>query len=256
MIDTADTGRIRTITLNRPEAKNAMNAMMWDGLTEALIAAADDSSIAVVVLTGTGDAFCAGQDIYEMATIAAGETTQGTYGFSGLTDHLVSFAKPLITAVNGMGLGFGATVLGLSDLVFLSSQARLKFPFTSLGVAPELASSYTFPAQIGRQNATWALMSSEWLSADDVYEMGLAFKVCEPGDLMATTMAHAEVLASKPISSLMECKRTITHAMGAAIAEARKQEDAAFAKLLGGPANIEAMQAFAEKRQPDFSGID
>lgn len=256
MIDIADTGRVRTITLNRPEAKNAMNEMMWDGLAEALIAAADDSSVAVVVLTGTGDAFCAGQDVFEMALIATGELEHGTHGFSGLTDQAASFPKPLITAVNGMGLGFGATVLGLSDLVFISSDARLKFPFTSLGVAPELASSYTFPSLIGRQNATWALMSSEWISAQEVLEMGLAFKICEPDNLMAVTMAHAEILASKPISSLMECKRTITHAMAPAIAAAREQENAAFAKLLGGPANTEALTAFAEKRQPDFSGID
>ncbi len=256
MIETTDSDRIRLLQLNRPEAKNAMNEAMWDAAAEALIDAGDDPSIAVVVLTGTGDAFSAGQDLFEMAQIAGGTLTPGEHGFTGLTDQLAAFPKPLICAVNGLGLGFGATIVGLADLVFMASDARLKCPFTGLGVAPELASSFTFPFQGGRQNATWALLSSEWLSAQECLEMGLVFKVTEADELLDVTMAHARVLASKPISSLIECKRVIVEPMRAHIAQARENENAAFAKLLGGPANMEAMTAFAEKREPDFTQID
>ena len=256
MIEVTNDGRVRVITLRRPEAKNAMNIEMWDGAAQALLDAQDDPSVAVVVFTGSGDSFSAGQDVIEMGRLAMGETIESTHGFAGLTRILIDFPKPLLLAVNGMGLGFGATILGVADLVFMSSAARLKCPFTTLGVAPELASSATFPALIGRQNATWALMSAEWLSADECKEMGLAYRVCDPETLMDVTMDHARTLASRPISSLMACKRTIVDPIRPLLHEAHERENGEFAVLMGAPANIEAMTAFAEKRPPDFTDID
>lgn len=256
MIEVTDDGRVRTIRLQRPEAKNAMNTAMWDGAAQAILDAQDDPTVAVVVFTGSGDSFSAGQDVIEMGRLAMGEQIESVHGFAGLTRILIDFTKPLVLAVNGMGLGFGATILGVADLVFMSSTARLKCPFTTLGVAPELSSSATFPALIGRQNATWALMSSEWLSAGECREMGLVYKVCDPEALMSVTMEHARILASRPISSLMACKRTIVGPMRAELLAAHERENAEFATLMGSPANIEAMTAFAEKRPPNFDGID
>lgn len=256
MIEITDDERVRTITLMRPEAKNAMNAAMWDGLAEALIEAEKAAGVAVVVITGSNDSFSAGQDVIEMGRMAMGERVEGVHGFAGVASILIDFPKPLILAVNGLGVGFGATVVGLADLVFMSATARLKCPFTMLGVAPELASSGSIPALIGRQNASWMLLSSEWITADECLAMGLVFKVCEPDELMATTMSHARILAAKPISSLIASKRTIVEPVRAALHEAHARENGEFAALMGGPANIEAMTAFAEKRQPDFDGID
>ncbi len=256
MIEIVDDGRVRTITFRRPEAKNAMNTAMWDDTTEAFLAAADDPGVAVVVLTGSEDSFSAGQDLLEMAAIATGNGPEQTHGFAGLCRTLIDFPKPLILGVNGLGLGFGVTVLGLADLVFASTNARFKCPFTGLGVAPELASSATFPRLLGRQNASWVLMSSEWISAAEAHQMGLVFRVCEPDDLMAETMAAARTLAAKPISSLVETKATIMDPLRADLHAAHQRENEAFAKLMGTPANIEAMTAFAEKREPNFDGID
>ena len=256
MIEIVDEGRIRTITFQRPDAKNAMNTAMWDGTTEAFLSAADDPAVAVVVHTGSDDSFSAGQDLLEMAAMATGNGPEQTHGFAGLCRTLIDFPKPLILGVNGLGLGFGVTILGLADLVFAADTARFKCPFTGLGVAPELASSVSFPRLIGRQNASWVLMSSEWISAEQAHEMGLVFRVCQPDTLMDETMAAARTLAAKPISSLVETKATIVEPMRAALHAAHERENAAFAKLMGGPANIEAMTAFAEKRQPNFDGID
>jgi enoyl-CoA hydratase/carnithine racemase len=257
VLDISDDSRVRVLTLNRTEALNSFNEALYDATTEALLAAADDHSVAVVVLTGAGRAFCAGTDLIEMARRSQGDPTfvAGRHGFAGMIDLLTVFPKPLIVAINGIGVGIGATILGYADLAFMSSAARLRCPFTSLGVAPEAASSFTFPQLIGRQNATWALMSSEWLSADDCVAMGLVWRQCEPGELMATTLDHARTLAALPISSLVETKRTIIESQRDPIVAARARENAAFAKLMAGPANAEALRAFAEKRPPDFTSL-
>lgn len=252
-----DAARVRTITLNRPEALNACNEALYDALTDGLLEAADDPGVAVVLLTGAGRAFCAGTDLVEMAArvMDPDSFVEGEHGFLGLIDALVAFPKPLVIAVNGLGLGIGATILGFADLAFMSTTAKLKCPFTSLAVAPEAASSFLFPQLVGRQNATWALLSSEWISAAEAKDMGLVWKLAEPDDLLAEARRHAEVLAAKPISSLVACKRVITEPIRESIAAARQRENDAFVELLGGPANNEALAAFAEGRAPDFTNL-
>lgn len=256
MIHCNDDGRVRVLTLDRPEARNAFNEALYDDATDALINAAADPAIAVVIITGSGQAFSSGADLTEMTQRNSGTFTAGRHGFIGFVDQLIDFPKPLICAVNGLALGIGATMLALSDLVFISSDARIRCPFTRLGVAPEAASSVSFPRLLGRQNATWALMSSEWLSASECVQMGLAWRECSADELLAETMRHAKILASKPINSLVETKRTIVEPMRAELAAARERENDAFRVLLGGPANIEALIAFAERREPDFTNVD
>ncbi|MEN8673076.1 enoyl-CoA hydratase-related protein [Nocardioides sp.] len=252
----SDDSRVRTLTLDRPDALNAFNEALYDATAQALLDAAEDPTVAVVLLTGNGRAFSAGTDLLEMHRLATDpDFERGTHGFLGLLDALVAFPKPLICAVNGLGLGIGATVLGFADLAFMSSTARLKCPFTSLGVAPEAASSYLMPLLLGRQDAAWLLLSAEWVDAEQAREMGLVWRVCEPDDLLAEARRHAEVLAARPISSLMAVKRTMTEPLRSEIAAARERENAAFAELMGGPANLEALAAFAEGREADFTTL-
>ena len=256
MIRIEGNGRVRVITLDRPQARNAFNEELYDLATDALIAAGEDNGVAVAVITGEGEAFSAGADLTELVQRNNGQFVDGRHGFPGFVDHLIDFPKPLICAVNGLAVGIGATMLALSDLVLMSSTARVRCPFTRLGVAPEAASSVTFPRLLGRQNATWALLSSEWLSAEECIEIGLVWRVCPPEQLMAETMRCAAILASKPINSLVESKRTIVEPMRAELDAARKRENDSFRVLLGGPANVEALTAFAQRREPDFSRID
>ena len=256
MIDITNEGRVRVIRLNRPESKNAFNEALYDQVTEALIEADKDQGVAVVVVTGTGDSFSSGTDVVEMAQRMGNPNfTPGKHGFPGLADQLIEFSKPLLCAVNGIGLGIGVTILGLADLVFMGESARVKCPFTDLALAPEAGSSFTFPRIMGRQNATWILMSSEWLSAQQCFEMGLVFRICADSELMDTCMGHALVLADKPISSLVASKKVVMDPIRDQIYAARKREDKAFAELMGKPANMEALTAFAEKRDPDFSSL-
>lgn len=244
-----DDNRVRTLTLNRPEALNAFSEALYDATAEALLAAAGDPEVAVVLITGAGRAFSAGADLTEMqARITDPELMPGKSGFTEMIDALSRFPKPLICAVNGVGVGIGATILGYADLAFMSSTARLKCPFTSLGVAPEAASSYLLPQLIGRQNAAWLLMSSEWVDAGEALRMGLVFKVCEPSELLAEARRHAQILAARPISSLMAVKDAMVEPILPEITAASARENAHFAELMGAQANAAALAEFTARR--------
>lgn len=256
MLRIDDGDRVRTLTLDRPEALNAFSGALYEAVTAALAEAADDPGVAVVVITGAGRAFSAGQDLAEMAALATGGQSTLAESFSDFVDALVAFPKPLLCAVNGLALGIGVTMLGFADLTFMSTEARARCPFTALAVAPEAGSSATFPRLLGRQDATWALLSSEWLSAQECHDMGLAWKLCEPGELLDETLRHAGVLASKPIAALIEGKAAMLAPLRVEIAAARERENAAFQRMLGSPANVEALTAFLQKREPDFAAVD
>jgi enoyl-CoA hydratase/carnithine racemase len=244
-----DQNRVRTLTLNRPDVLNAFNEALYEATAEALRMAAEDPDIAVVLLTGAGRAFSAGNDLREMqARITDPEMANQGSHFTTMIEALTQFPKPLICAVNGVGVGIGTTILGYADLVFMSATARLKCPFTSLGVAPEAASSYLLPQLIGRQNAAWLLLSSEWVGAHEALAMGMVWKVCEPEDLLAEARRHAEILASRPIPSLIAVKQSIVEPTRPDIAAATERENAHFAELLGGQANAAALADFTAKR--------
>jgi enoyl-CoA hydratase/carnithine racemase len=244
-----DENRVRTLTLNRPDALNAFNEALYEATAEALHLAADDPDVAVVLLTGAGRAFSAGNDLKEMQARITDPAmaNQGSH-FTTMIDALTRFPKPLICAVNGVGVGIGTTILGYADLAFMSTTARLKCPFTSLGVAPEAASSYLLPQLIGRQNAAWLLLSSEWVSAQEALAMGMVWKVCEPEELLVEARRHAEILASRPIPSLIAVKRSMVEPIVPDIAAATERENAHFAELLGGHANAAALADFTAKR--------
>lgn len=248
MLTIDDDGALRTLTLNRPEALNAFNEELYDATTRALRAAAEDPTVSVVLITGTGRAFSAGTDLLEMrAQVSDPGFTPGEHGFSGLVDALADFPKPLILAINGVGVGIGATIVGFADLAFMSTQARLKCPFTALGVAPEASSSFLMPALIGRQNAAWLLMSSEWVDAEQAQRMGLVFEVCEPDDLLPTARRHAQILAAKPLASLLAVKATMVGPVAEQVRAAKAAEASWFAELMGTGANAEALAAFGSR---------
>jgi enoyl-CoA hydratase/carnithine racemase len=252
-----DDKRVRTLTLNRPDKLNACSEALLDALGEELVRAADDDAVATVLLTGAGRAFCVGADLGEMAqrNLDPASVPIGKHGFMGVCRAMADLPKPLVVAVNGMALGAGTTFLGYADLVLASTAARFKCPFTDLAVAPEMGSSFLMPRLVGRQNAAWLLMSSEWISAEEARDMGLVWKLCEPDDLLPTARRHAEVLAGKPISSLAAIKDTLWAPLRAELAAAQDREIEHFKRLLGGPANAEALTAFAEGRPADFSNL-
>ncbi len=234
-----DEGRVRTLTFRRPEAANAFSEELYRATAAALDAAASDDSVSVVVLTGEGRVFSAGTDLKEMAEIArataAGETTAETgKGFQILMRALVDFPKPLLAAVNGAGIGLGLTILPHCDLALIAEGAKLSAPFTTMGVAPEAASSYLLPYYLGPQRANLVLLWGHPLTAEDAVEAGLALRTCPRDKVLEETLALARELAEKPLPSLLATKRVIAQAHRDAVLAARAREDAAFAELLRG----------------------
>jgi enoyl-CoA hydratase/carnithine racemase len=238
MLNVSDDNRVRTLTLNRPDALNAFNEALYDSTAQALLAAADDPDVAVVVITGAGKAFCAGTDLLEMAEAVpddAGAARPDRSGFPAFVDTLQEFPKPLLAAVNGAAVGLGFTMLAHCDLVLVSDRARLLAPFTNMGVAPEAASSYLLPRRMGRQQASLSLFTSDWITAEQAVATGLAIRQCAPDELVPEALALAARIASKPLPSLMATKRLLLDAEREGIARARELENRAFAELLALP---------------------
>jgi len=241
---------VRLLTLDRAEVLNAFDSPQYDLLSERMADASADDAVSVVVLTGEGRAFTTGQDLREMASLGATadleppEGEGGGHGFTRFMDALVSFDKPLMAAVNGMGVGLGLTVLAHCDLVLMAGSARLKAPFTELGVAPEAASSLLFPQLLGWQRASWLLFSSEWIDAETAVRWGLAYEQVPDEDLLERTLALAQVWASKPLVSLKATKAAMVGARSDAVASARAREDDLFKVLTGSGANAEALAEF------------
>ncbi len=249
MLQTHTEGLVRVLTLDRPEALNAFNGTLFDALTEGLLAAADDASVRVAIITGTGRAFSAGLDLSEVGK----ETEPPVHGSAGLFEALIDFPKPLMLAINGLGVGFGATVCGLADMAFMAESAQLRTPFTSLGLTGEAGSTTTFPSLLGHQAASWTLYSSAWLDAEACKSAGLVLDVFPDDRLAEEVMERAQTIAAQPLSALLHTKALLMGPKRERIRAAIRAENAVYAELMGGPDNVEAINAFLEKRQPNFA---
>jgi enoyl-CoA hydratase/carnithine racemase len=226
-----DHGPVRVLTLDRPEALNAFDSPLYRATAAALTAARDDDGVKVVVLTGAGRAFSAGQDLEEMARLAAGEPIES--GFPVLLAALESFDKPLIAAVNGPAVGIGFTMLPHCDLVLAADDARFRTPFAEMGVPPEAASSVLFPARMGWQRAAEVLFTSPWLSAAEAVECGIALRVVPAASLLVEALALAARVATAPLPALRAIKATMLAGRADAVTAARAREEEAFARMWG-----------------------
>jgi enoyl-CoA hydratase/carnithine racemase len=177
------------------------------------------------------------------------------HGFRRFVGALEAFPKPAIAAVNGVAVGLGTTMLPYCDIVLASATARFRLPFASLGVVPEAGSSFNLPAVMGWQAAAHALFTAEWLDADQALACGLVWRVVEPDALVSEAVAVARTVARMPLVSLMETKRLLLATRLDLARAARHREEAVFTDLTGAPANREAIAAFLEKRDPDFTNL-
>ena len=242
-------GGVAVVTWNRPRQRNAFNQQMWTEGRDTLRDLLDDGQVRAVILTGAGDAFSAGQDLGEMTSAPA----EGEHGFPGFMEALIGFDKPLIAAVNGVGVGIGLTMLLHCDIVYVSERARLRVPFVPLGVVPEAASSYLLPAIVGWQRAAEVLFTADWINATRAVELGIASRLYPAAELLPAARAIAGRIATGPLGAIRHTKRLLLATRGEQVHAARAREDAAFAERIGTPENLEAVAAFFAKRPPKFS---
>jgi enoyl-CoA hydratase/carnithine racemase len=249
-IRTAILEGVATIEIARPEKKNALTQAMYLDLANAITAAVGDSSVRALLITGQPGIFTAGNDLEDFRSappLAAGSPT------TKFMQALLSCDKPVVAAVTGAAIGIGATMLLHCDFVYLSEQARLVFPFVTLGIVPEFGSSLLLPRLMGHARAAAALLLAEPIGAEAAVALGVATAVLPSNDVLSHARGVALRFNALPPGAVRDTKRLMRAGAAAGISGAMESENALFVERLRGPEAREALQAFFEKRKPDFS---
>ena len=233
---------IRTLIFNRPEKKNAFDAELWAMFRDELNLASDDSDIYSVIVTGSANTFSSGVDLNSMMGDGGAEYEEP---FETCIDALINFKKPLIGAVEGAAVGGGATILLHFDAVFISPNTKIKYPFSELGLAPEVGSSYLLFQALGYQQAAQLLFQSKIIDGTKYYELGLAKYVGD--DFLNHANSYALELKEQSLSSIIETKAILKSFMLEDLVKARSMETKAMKKLFGSEDNLKAVEKFFNK---------
>lgn len=243
---------VLTLTLRRPEKKNALTGAMYDAMSSALTNADADASVRVILLQGDGDSFTAGNDLADFASQARGESAVDSPAHRFI-ETISKVGKPLVAAVQGNAVGVGTTMLLHCDLVYLADNARLMTPFVNLALVPEAASSWLLPLRIGHARAYAMFALGEPMDAAGALASGLANAVVPQADLRKKARDAAVALTKRPAGSLSLTKKLMREQQR--IAAQIAEESLLFKERLTTPEAREAFAAFAERRQPDFSKL-
>ena len=242
---------ILRIRISRPEKKNALTFAMYQEMANALVRADQDDSVRVVLLTGTDECFCAGNDLGDFKAISLGKERLR----NPFVPAISGFRKPIVAAVSGVAIGIGTTLLLHCDLVYAAVNARFQLPFVNLGLCPELGSTVLLPLLMGHQRAAELFLLGEPFSAEKAREAGIVNRVCPQGELMSLALETARKLAAQPPAAACLTKALMKRGREAAVRAALEEESHHFGQRLISPEAKEAFQAFAERRKPDFSRI-
>ena len=250
LIQTALAARVLTVTLDRPNKRNALTVEMYSTLSAILADAAADPEVRCLVITGTGTGFCAGNDMQDFLTRPPTTADHPVLAFMGA---LARLPKPLVAAVHGAAVGVGATMLLHCDLVYAARDTRLQTPFVNLGLVPEAGSSLLLPAMLGQRRAAELLLLGEPIDAHTALALGLINAVTDDVEAArAKARETAVTLATKPPAALARTK-ALMRDDGGALQRRIRDEAGQFAECLASPELKEAVSAFLEKRPPDFS---
>lgn len=242
--------RVVTLTMNRPERKNAINIAMYRALTNAISTAGEDGT-RVIVLTGAGANFTSGNDLADFAE--ATNVLDRDNPIAGFIKAVLHCPIPLVVAVEGVAVGIGTTVLLHSDLVFAAASAKFRLPFVNLGLCPEFASSHVLSRLAGHVKAAEWLMLGEFFTAADAKDARLINAIDDAPLRLA--QAKAKQLAAQPPAALRNAKRLMKSTQMGVLESIIQQEFQTFGEALKGPEFAEAATAFFEKRPADFSAF-
>ncbi len=228
-VATEDRGAVRVIVLDRPRKLNAFTAAGYRALRAALEEAAQDPGVAVCVVTGRGRAFSAGVDLTEMGR--PGGSAELGVDFDPLLECLARFPKPLVAAVNGLAVGFGATLLLHCDLVLVADSAEIRMPFVALGTCAEAGSSWLLPQRVGPQQAAWIVLSGAPLGAEEAVATGFALARAADGQVLDEAVTLAQRVAAHSVAALVANKRLLRAGWAEQVIEVWQREKAAMAAM-------------------------
>jgi enoyl-CoA hydratase len=243
-------GRVGLVTLNRPEALNALDRTTLEELVSAVSAMDTDPGVGAVVITGSGKAFAAGADIKEMADKGYLEMYDADW-FRGWED-LTRLRIPLIAAVSGFALGGGCELAMMCDFIIAGDNAKFGQPEINLGVVPGMGGSQRLTRAVGKAKAMDMILTGRFIDADEAERSGLVSRVVPAADTVEEALKAAEVIASKSKPAAMLAKEAVNAAFETGLAQGVLFERRLFHSLFASEDQKEGMAAFTEKRQPEF----
>ena len=248
---------VATITLNRPERLNALTFEVYRELTDTFVALKEEKDVRVVVITGTGHAFCSGGDVHEIIGELFAKDMAGLLEFTRMTCDLIrsmrALPKPVIASLNGTTAGAGACIALAADIRLASEEAKIAFLFVKVGLAgTDMGASYLLPRVVGLAKATEMLYTGDFVSAAEAERIGLYNRVVPHDQLAQLTDEFAERLARGPSFALAKTKEMLNRELHMDLTAAFECEEQAQALCMAHPDFREAYVAFVEKRKPQF----
>lgn len=251
---------VLTLSMNRPDARNALSRPMLQAMQQQLVAAEFDPAVRCIVLTGTGKAFCAGGDVKAMASGAAATRTideaihQQRHSQRETAGRLFKMPKPTLAVIPGAAAGAGLSLAMSCDLRLMSNSAFLTTAFAKVGFAGDYGGTYFMTQLIGAAKARELYMLSERVTADDALRLGLVNWVCEPEQLADRARELAQRLAKGPAVAYRYMKENLNRAMGGEVDECLDLEVTHHVHCAQTEDHKNAARAFVEKRDPVFNG--
>jgi enoyl-CoA hydratase len=243
-------GRVGVITIDRPEALNAINTPVMEGLIEAAAEFDADEDIGCIVITGAGKAFVAGADIKEMADKSFLDMYIADQ--QSAWETLAATRTPMIAAVNGFALGGGCEIAMICDFIIASEAAKFGQPEIKLGVIPGWGGTQRLTRAVGKAKAMDLILTGRMMDAHEAESCGLVARVVPADRLMEEALAAAETIAGFSRASVLVAKESVNRAFETTLAEGIRFERRVFHALFSTQDQKEGMQAFAQKRKPDF----
>ena len=243
-------GRVALVTLNRPQALNALNGQLISELNQALGQLEANPQIGCIVLTGSAKAFAAGADIKEMAELTYPQIY--LHDFFAEADRIATRRKPLIAAVAGYALGGGCELALMCDMIFAADNARFGQPEINLGVLPGIGGTQRLTRAIGKAKAMDLCLTGHQMDAEEAERAGLVARIFPQESLLEETLKAARTIAEKSLPATMMIKESVNRAFETTLAEGIRFERRVFHSVFATADQKEGMAAFSEKRKPDF----
>lgn len=256
LISTSAAG-VRTITLNRPDRLNAVDARLAAELPRAVDEAASDDTVRVVVITGAGRGFCSGLDLSEPPRLPDGDLRQRLDALAWVGRWVLTIVrceKPVIAAVNGPAAGAGFGLALAADIRVVARNARVSAGYVRRGLSPDAGVSYFLPRHVGLARASEIVLSGRDLDADECLHIGLAAAVFQDTEFAASAAAYAERFAAGPPIAFALSKRLLAASAATALEEHLERELSAIKTCFASEDVGEALRAFTAKRLPVFRG--